>query len=97
MLKEEFPKVRHPWYSDDTGAAGVGFTEISRHSLRGLSRATLYGYYPEASKNILVVGQHNLEAANKLFASQQFQVSTGYLGGYIGAQRIKTTPQLRGK
>jgi hypothetical protein len=86
-LKEEFPCVSQPWYANNAGA-GAGFTDILAFFERLKEIGPRYGYYPEASKSILVVCQHNLEAATEFFAPQQFGVTTGeqYLCGYIGAQ-----------
>jgi hypothetical protein len=86
-LKEEFPHMKQPWYADDAGA-GADFADIFAFFERLKEIGPLYGYYPEASKSILVVRPQNLEAAKEHFASQQFRITTGerYLGGYIGAR-----------
>ncbi len=86
-LKAEFPTVSQPWYADDAGA-GAKFTDILAFFKRLKELGPQYGYFPEASKSILVVRESNLEAAEKFFSSQQFRVTTGerYLGGYIGAR-----------
>jgi hypothetical protein len=45
-----------------------------------------YGYHPESSKSIVVVGRNNLERAHVYFADFTFKVQTGnrYLGGFVG-------------
>jgi hypothetical protein len=59
----------------------------------------MYGYFPEASKSILVICQYNLEAAKENFALQQFRITTGewYLGGYIEAKMVNKMNGLRRK
>jgi hypothetical protein len=48
-----------------------------------------FGYYPESSKSILVVPQHNYKAAHRAFTDLQFTVTTGhhYLGSLIDEDR----------
>jgi hypothetical protein len=62
ILKAEFPAVEQPWYVDDAGAGGR-FIEICHFfcKLEEIGSSYRY-YYPEPSKSILVVPQHNLEA-----------------------------------
>jgi hypothetical protein len=85
LLKSGFPAVEQPWYADDAGAGGK-FSEICRffHKLQEIGPS--FGYFPEPSKSILVVSQHNLEAAQTAFPDFSFKVTTGsrYLGGFIG-------------
>jgi hypothetical protein len=85
ILKAEFPAVEQPWYADDAGAGG-SFNEIRRFFCKLEEIGPSYGYYPEPSKSILVVPQHNLEAAREAFPDFGFKVTTGnrYLGGFIG-------------
>jgi hypothetical protein len=59
QLKAEFPQVEQPWYVDDTGA-GAKFDEIERFFRRLCEIGPLFGYYPEPTKSILIVRQHNL-------------------------------------
>eukprot|EP00978_Attheya_sp_CCMP212_P002012 scaffold4137_cov26-Attheya_sp.AAC.2 len=46
-----------------------------------------YGYFPEASKAILIVREHNVERAKEYFAEINFSIKSGYryLGGFVGA------------
>ena len=82
QLKAEFPQVEQPWYADDAGA-GAKFDEIERFFRRLCEVGPQFGYYPEPTKSILIVRQHNLEEARLRFPA--FQVKTGnrYLGGFI--------------
>jgi hypothetical protein len=52
--------VEQPWYADDAGMGGH-FSKIRRffHKLQEIGPS--FGYYPEPSKSILVVPQHNLD------------------------------------
>jgi hypothetical protein len=65
----------------------AGFTDILAFFERLKEIGLWHGYYPEASTSILIVCQHNLEAAKEYFALQQFRLTTGeqYFRGYIGA------------
>ena len=85
QLKAEFPAVEQRWYADDAGA-GAKFSEICRIFSRLVEIGPNFGYYLEPSKSILVVPQHNLEAAQATFADMNFKITTGsrYLGGFIG-------------
>lgn len=82
LLKVEFPAVEQPWYADDAGASCENFAEICRffHKLEKIGPH--FGYFLEPSKSILVVRQHNLEAAKLAFLDFGFKVTTGsrYLG-----------------
>jgi hypothetical protein len=85
ILKARFPAVEQPWYTDYAGA-GRKFDEIRRFFVKLQEIGPNYGYYPEPTKSIMVVPQHNLEAAQLAFADLNFKVTTGsqYLGGFIG-------------
>jgi hypothetical protein len=61
LLKVEFPTVEQPWYVDDAGACGK-FSEICHFFSKLQEIGPNFGYYPEPTKSILVVPQHNLEA-----------------------------------
>jgi hypothetical protein len=62
QLKAEFPHVDQSWYADDAGA-GAKFDKIERFFRRLCKIGPLFGYYPEPTKSILIVRQHNLEEA----------------------------------
>jgi hypothetical protein len=85
QLKAEFPQVEQPWYADDAGA-GAKFDEIERFFRRLCEIGRLFGYYPEPTKSILIVRQHNLKEARLRFPA--FRVKTGnrYLEGFIGEE-----------
>ena len=74
QLKAEFPQVEQPWYADDAGA-GARFDEIERFFARLQEVGPQFGYYPEPTKSILIVRQHNLEAARLCFPD--FKVRRG--------------------
>jgi hypothetical protein len=62
QLKAEFPQVEQPWYADDA-CTGAIFDKIERFFWRLCEIGPLFGYYPEPTKSILIVRQHNLEEA----------------------------------
>jgi hypothetical protein len=86
-LKAEFPQVEQPWYADDAGARAK-VDEIERFFWRLCKIGPLFGYYPEPTKSILIVRQHNLEEARLRFPA--FRVKTGnrYLGGFIAKRKL---------
>jgi hypothetical protein len=73
------------WYDDDAGA-GEKFSGIKRYFLKLQEKGPRRGYFPEPSKSILVVQEHNLDKAKREFSNFGFQIVTGmrYLGGFIG-------------
>ena len=90
LLKQEYPDVTQPWYSDDDGALGM-FNNIGLYFNQlkqfGLGR----GYYPKPLKIVLLVYPDNT-ASNKQFGlNHGFKVCTGarYLGGFIGDDKSK--------
>jgi hypothetical protein len=86
-LKAEFMQVKQPWYADDAGAGG-NFRSIRHFFLRLQEISPDFGYFPEPSKSILIVRNHNLEKARTAFADLKFQITTGsrYLGGFVGEE-----------
>jgi hypothetical protein len=85
-LKRELPDVNQPWYADDSGAGG-NFAGIRSYFERLQEKGPRRGYFPEPSKSILVVQEHNKAAAEIAFKDLGFTIVTGtrYLGGYIGS------------
>jgi hypothetical protein len=90
QLKEEFLEVRQPWYADDAGAGGH-FKDLQRLFRRLQEIGPSYGYYPEPSKSILIVQEHNFEEAEMEFMDLHFKVTPGsrYLGGFIGDPSLR--------
>jgi hypothetical protein len=90
QLKAELPQVEQPWHADDAGAGGE-FEDIRRLFRRLKEIGPNYGYFPEPSKSILVVRQHDLEAAQNTFPDFEFKVTTGSrcLGGFVGEDSRK--------
>jgi hypothetical protein len=84
-LKNELPTVDQPWYADDAGAGGT-FPEL-RAYVKALEKyGPTRGYFPEPTKSILIVREHNLAAAKIEFKDLGFEVVSGarYLGGFLG-------------
>jgi hypothetical protein len=83
QLKAESPQVGQPWYADYAGA-GAKFDEIERFFWRLCEIGPLFGYYPEPTKSILIVRQHNLKEARLRFPAVKVKTGNRYLGGFIG-------------
>ena len=70
----------------DDGSTAANFAEI-RAQFEWLQHlGPNHGYFPESSKNILVVAPHHVEQAKVQFAGLNLQVETNsrYLGSFIG-------------
>jgi hypothetical protein len=93
-LKQEFPEVEQPWYADDAVAPG-SFDSSWRHLTKLHEIGPNYRYFPELSKSVLIVPQHNLEAAKSTFFVEAI---TGhrYLGGFLG-EKDALKAWIRGK
>jgi hypothetical protein len=92
QLKREIPDVSQPWYADDAGAGG-NFGSLRRYFERLQELGPSRGYFPEPSKSILVVLDHNKEKAESSFTDLNFEVTNGsrYLGGFIGDSAAQQT------
>jgi hypothetical protein len=86
-LKAEFTQVNQPWYADNAGAGG-NIRSICHFFLRLQEICLDFGYFPEPSKSILIVREHNLEKVRSAFADHKFQITTAsrYLGGFVGEE-----------
>jgi hypothetical protein len=76
LLKVEFPAVEQPWYAD--AGAGGKFDDILKFFRPLHEIGPNYGDFPKPSKSILIVPQHNLEAALVTFPEFQLKVHTGH-------------------
>jgi hypothetical protein len=85
LLKKAYPAVDQPWYANDAGA-GAKFGQIRAYFERLQEEGPKFGYFPEPSKIILNVKEHNQEAAEAYFIDLGFTIVTGsrYLIGFIG-------------
>jgi hypothetical protein len=85
LLKANFPVVEQPWYANDAGA-GRKFAEIYPFFCKLQEIGPSFGYFPEPSKIILLVCQHNLEVTQTTSLYFNFKVTMGscYMGGLIG-------------
>jgi hypothetical protein len=87
-LKELNQLLTQSWYADDACAAGTFDRILSMfHDVSRIGPD--YGYYPNASKSILVTHPDNMVAAHHFFNVTHrlgFKISTGhrFLGGFIG-------------
>jgi hypothetical protein len=85
-LKDEISDVNQPWYADNSGAGG-SFTGLGKYFEKLQEKGLGRGYFPEPSKFILVVQEHNKEAAKITFKDIGFTIVTGTrcLRGFIGS------------
>eukprot|EP00978_Attheya_sp_CCMP212_P007142 scaffold16612_cov35-Attheya_sp.AAC.3 len=74
-------------YTDDAGAGGT-FDRIKVYFENLEEYGPKYGYFPDASKSILIVREHNVERAKEYFEEINFTIKSGYryLGGFVGAR-----------
>ena len=85
VLRRDHLQFTQPWYADDAGAGGK-FEAVMAHfrdlQLKGPAR----GYFPEPTKSILVVSEHNVPRATEYFRGMGMKIVTGsrYLGGFVG-------------
>ena len=92
-LRAEHDMVRQIWYADDSGA--VGRLQQLRDWWEELVRIGRgYGYYPNATKTLLLVKPGHAALANDIFDGTGVQVATEgakYLGSAIGTDAFITT------
>jgi hypothetical protein len=68
LLKADFFAMEQPWHANGAAGAGRKFSEIRCLVLKLQEIGSRFGCFPEPpSKSILVVSQHNLEAAPSAF------------------------------
>ena len=91
-LHSEHPHAAQQWYADDAGVAG-SFDALQQYFASLQELGPKYGYYPSASKCILIVAPEHIASASESFADSQFQIKPGarYLGGFIGSQEAYTS------
>ena len=77
------------WYADDSSCVGE-LSSVRRWFDKLLIGGPAYGYFPEPSKTVLVVGSSDLERASGLFHDIGISVVTGsrFLGGFVGEQSL---------
>ncbi len=79
------------WYADD--ATGVDKLCNLRRWWDHLSaKGPLYGYFPKATKTILVIKPQHLESAKKIFDGTGIKIETGgtrHLGGALGTREFQ--------
>ena len=89
-LKSTYPDVTQPWYSDNAGALGM-FDRFDNYFKALNSKGPEQGYFPDPTKNIIVLHPQNLESIEKFRQRHGFKVcmSACYIGGYIGDEKTK--------
>ena len=84
-LRGSHPRVTQPWYADNAWVGGK-FNNILEHLQDLQGRGLARGYYPELTKNILIVALGNVAQAEEFFRGLGIKVVMGHhcLRGYIG-------------
>jgi hypothetical protein len=84
-LKDEHPDINQPWYADDAGARGT-FKGIRAYFEKVQEQGPRQGYFPEPSMSILIMREHNKDAAGIAFHDLGFTIvsASRYLKGFIG-------------
>jgi len=62
QLKAEFPELLQAWYADDSAVAG-SWDILSHHFHHLTQLGSTYGYFPDATKSVLVVSSPHQPAA----------------------------------
>jgi hypothetical protein len=79
------------WYADDA-AAGDTLERLRKWFDFLLLRGPKYGYFPQPKKCILVVKEHKLDEAKKLFSGTNVEITingTRHLGAALGSVEFK--------
>jgi hypothetical protein len=86
-LKNTFHEAKQPWYANKAGAGG-SFLNLCRFFSWLQEIGPFYDYFPEPSKIILHVQEHNQTIAKSAFTEFDFKVRSGsryFLGDFIGS------------
>ena len=77
------------WYADDSSCVEE-LSSVRRWFDRLLIDGPAYGYFPEPSKTVLVVGSSDVERASDLFRDLGVNVVTGswFPGGFVGERSL---------
>ena len=84
-------KCKQSWYADDSSAGGQ-LTEMKTRWDQLCTVGPKYGYYPQASKTILIVKAGFEAKAKAIFGKSRIKISTRgerHMGAVIGSQRFK--------
>ncbi len=73
------------WYADDSSCIG-DLSEVKKWFELLVREGPKFGYFPEPSKSVLVVGEKFSKQAEKLFGNLGVKIVRGcrFLGGYVG-------------
>ena len=87
QLAESCPEATQLWYADDDAAVGR-IAALAQYWRRLKEKGPAFGYYPKASKTILITKPDKLQAATEQFAGTGIEVTVDgspYLGGAVGS------------
>ena len=81
------------WYADDSSSAGE-LNQMKTWWDTLCLKGPMYGYYPLASKTILIVKDDQLEKAQEIFGHTGVKITTEgerHMGAAIGSENFKET------
>ena len=84
-------KCKQSWYADDSSAGGQ-LTEMKTWWDQLRTMGPKYGYYPQASKTILIVKERFEAKAKAIFGKSGIKISTRdeqHMGAVVGSERFK--------
>ena len=89
-LKAPVNRIQN-WYADDSSCV-VDFPSLKAWFDELLCKGPNYGYHPEPSKTVLIVGPSDVQEASALFGDLGIRVVSGgrFLRGYIGESGFLT-------
>ena len=86
------PPAKQAWFADD-GTGGGAILQLKKMWDNVIETGPKYGYFPKASKSILIVkGMENLPKAKSVFKDSGIQITTEgdrHLGAVLGSEKFK--------
>ena len=79
------PNWSQTWFADDSSCIG-GLSDVKKWYMMLSREGPKFGYFPEPSKSVIVVGEPFIKQAEQLFGDLGIKIVRGsrFLGGYIG-------------
>ena len=84
-------KCKQSWYADDSSVGGQ-LTDMKTMWDQLCTMGPKYGYYPQASKTILIVKERFEAKAKAIFGKSGIKISTRgerHMGAMVGSERFK--------
>ena len=78
------------WYADDS-ACVAQLSDLQSWFKKLSDMGPKYGYFPEARKSVLVVGEKDFSLAEEVIGSLGVKIVTGhrFLGGFVGSSELR--------